>query len=649
MKGFAIFCVILILSPAMVFAGDELIVAKEVVVTATKAEIPIEEAPGAITIITREEIEDKAPRDILDVIRETTGISLIGRSVGGRKSISIRGLDSRHTLLLVDGKRIAASTAIFGHSNFENNWIATENIERIEIVRGPLSALYGSEAIGGVVNIITKPISKKDWTFGTKIGGGVLDDTGGNNIDVSAYASGPLVQDRWGLYLAAGYNRDDDTPSEDNPKLSELEGIKTYSFSSKVAFTPNNNHTLELAVELVDEERWEDGMSAGRTPRLHRLATTLDKSMYSLSWNGVLGLTQSSVKLYRSVIFKETSRDYGQGATEHYPEELTNDVLDAQTSFVLGRHLFTLGGELRREDLESTTLISGQDEATHLAIFIQDEIEFFDKLCITLGSRLDHHDKFGSEFSPRIYGLYQVTEQLSLKAGYGQAFNAPTLKQVSEGYHAAFGPHTFLGNPDVGPETSDNYELGLEYVNRTFQAKFFCFYNDIDDMIDWKEVDRTFGPRPRVTYKAENLEKVRTRGVEAEIGVRLDSGLALSTNYTYLDAIDLEENERLTGKPRHTLNARLSYTLSKFGLTATLHYQFIGDQVLWGGTRRNPVLEDVPDYSLWHFVLRKKVFDNFEIKAGIENIGDVRLADKSDLFAYEERGRFFHAWVTAKF
>lgn len=634
----------MVLCPGVVLSED--IKTDQVTVTATRSETSLKDAPGAITIITKEDLADMPDGDLLEAIRETAGISLIGRNVGGRKSISIRGMDSRHSLILVDGKRIAASTAVFGHSNFENNWLTSENIERIEIVRGPLSALYGSEAIGGVINIITKPINTKDWSFGFKTGGGVTDDDGGGNGHVTAYASGPLVADTLGIYLSAGYDRDDDTPSEDNPRVSELEGIEAYSFNTKMAYTPNKDHTLEVAVDLIDEERWRD---ASRRGTFYESQYEVDKSMYSLSWHGSVGPTRSVVQLYRSIIEKDSINLLPRGTT-HYPEELTNDVLDAQTTFALGSsNLVTVGTELRQENLESTTIVSGEDDVFHSALFIQDEIELFGKLRITLGGRYDDNENFGSEFSPRIYGLYQVSDSVNIKLGYGHAFNAPTIKQASEGYFASFGPHSFRGNPDLGPETSNNYELGAEYVTDMFWAKGFYFHNDIEDMIKNTRVGQPEFPPgggpPRFTFMAQNIEEVRTQGVETEIGVSLDSGFEITANYTYLDAEDRMNDERLTGKPKHTVNSKIAYTMEQWGLTTALRFQFIGDQVLEGDV--GP--EDVPDYSLWHFSARKSLGDMLELQAGVENIGDVRLADKSDLFAYEERGRFFYVGLKGSF
>jgi outer membrane receptor for ferrienterochelin and colicins len=313
---------------------------------------------------------------------------------------------------------------------------------------------------------------------------------------------------------------------------------------------------------------------------------------------------------------------------------VTDDVLNAHTSFLIMENLLTLGGELRDETLKSPTIDKGEDDATHSALFLQDEIELFDRLMLTLGFRWDHHEFFGSETSPRIYAVYKATDNLTFKGGYGQAFNAPTIKQVSAGYKAMTGPHTFYGNPDVDAETSDNYEVGAEYVTGRFYAKAFFFDIEIADMIEWRKLDPACRYPDRCEYIADNIEEARTRGVETEIGVDLSYGFNISANYTYLDAKDTENDERLEGRPRHSANGKLKYVYEPWRLSANLRFDYVGSQIL------NE--EEVPSYTLWHFAVRKKFLDNFELKLGVDNIGDERLADKSDAFDYEERGRFFY-------
>ena len=620
--------------PSVLFAGEkpEEVEIEQMVVTATMSEIAMEDAPGAITIITAADIKDACYEDLLDAVRESTGIFLSGQSVGGRKSISIRGLDSRHSLILIDGRRIAASNAAMGHSDYENSWVPMEDIERIEIVRGPLSALYGSEAMGGVINIITKSISKK-WGGSVEAGGGFRDDgRGGQNQKYSMLVRGPVVKERLGVSLSAEHIRNEDTLYKEDKEKTDLEGREIESIGGKLVFTPLDDHQFTLHFQGTQEERWRNAKSRRGSPYLG--IYDLEKYMTGLDWNGKIGPANSSVKIYRSYIDKDVRNKYKNSDDTFSHDRVTDDVLNAHTSFLIMENLITLGGELRDETLKSPTIDKGEDDATHSAFFLQDEIELFDRLMLTLGVRWDHHEFFGSETSPRIYAVYKATDNLTFKAGYGQAFNAPTIKQVSAGYKAMTGPHTFFGNPDVDAETSDNYEVGAEYVTDRFHAKAFFFDNEIDDMIDWRKLDPACRYPDRCEYIADNIEEARTRGVETEIGVDLSYGFNISANYTYLDAKDTEKDERLEDRPRHSTSGKLKYVYEPWQLNANLRFDYVGSQIM------NE--EEVPVYTLWHFAVRKKILDNFELKLGVDNIGDERLADKSDAFDYEERGRFFY-------
>ena len=192
---------------------------EKTVVTATRTALSLKDAPGAITVITAEEIESMAANDVFDVIRQTAGISLAGRGVGGRTAVSIRGQESRQTLFLVDGKRVAASDAVFGSLGL---WKPTgcrwPPIERIEIVRGPLSALYGSEAMGGVVNIITPPFQRTVGTAGQASAAGcAMMVTAEKARTTPPRLAVPLwvTNSIWGS--SAEYTRDEDTPDPDDP------------------------------------------------------------------------------------------------------------------------------------------------------------------------------------------------------------------------------------------------------------------------------------------------------------------------------------------------------------------------------------------------------------------------------------------------
>lgn len=376
----------------------------------------------------------------------------------------------------------------------------------------------------------------------------------------------------------------------------------------------------------------------------------LDKYLAGINWSGTIGPTDSKISLYRSQIDKVSVKTYLDTQEKaKAPDKVTNDILNFQTSVQLPANRVTLGGEYRRETVEADSLASanGEEEVAHKALFVQDEITLFSgRLLLTPGLRYDDHEYFGSEISPRIYLLYKLTSSLNFKAGYGQAFNAPTAKQVSPDYNASTGPHTFLGNPDVEPEASKSYEVGLEYYGDALSAKVFMFHNDIDDMIAYRRVGST-GPGGRFSiYQADNIDKARLRGVETELSASLSQGFDLTFGYNYLDAEDTQNHEALSGRPEHSVSLKLKHHAQTLGLDSTLRYQYVGKQSFENDAS---TMERVPGYSLWHLAFTKKLTSHFELQLGVENIGDIRLADKSKLIPYEERGRYFYSNLRGRF
>ena len=174
--------------PSLVFAAAPAQL-PPLVVTATLTERDVRDAPGSVTVITREDLDASPARDLFDAVREAPGVTIRGVGLGGRRVVNIRGLDSKHVLLLSDGRRVTATDEYIGHSDYGYAWVPLPDVERIEIVRGPLSALYGTDAMGGVINVITRPVGE-DWRGAVRILGGVTDHgRGGDEYQLGASLS----------------------------------------------------------------------------------------------------------------------------------------------------------------------------------------------------------------------------------------------------------------------------------------------------------------------------------------------------------------------------------------------------------------------------------------------------------------------------
>lgn len=600
------------------------------VVTATRSSVSLADAPAAMTVITAEQIRARGATNLLEALRGTPGITLNGRQVGGRKTLSIRGAEDRHTLVLIDGRRISSTDDTIGHSDYQYGWVGIEQIERIEVVRGPMSALYGSEAIGGVINIITRQ-AQREWSGGVTLRGDVGQGDTGNGHRLAARASGPLAESL-DVAMAVEEVRRESTPWEQDRRVSEMEGQDRQTGSLAISYRPFEGQTLKLDLLRSDETRDRDQQYAYYARPIYLDTYELERRQNSLAWNADWGDLQSQLRFTRSEFDVTNKRTHNLAPTR--PQSIRDDVWDGSLNFHIGEdHALTVGGEHRDERLENAGLIGGSDSATHQAVFIQDEIALATGWTLTLGARLDDHEIYGRETSPRAWLVWRATPELTFKAGYGEAFRAPTLKQISPNYVGAEGPHTFLGNADIKPETSRSFELGVDWHDERGAYTANLYRNEIDDLIYYRRLRTEPGIPPRTIYQYDNIEQARIEGLELTGRRELGYGIALGATVNWMDPRDARTDAKLNGRPEFTATPSLEWTMAKWN--ALVQWEYIGKQYLEGSNGQ----ERAPGYSVVNASLGYRLHDNLTLRGGVLNIGNVRLEDKSELFGYAEQGR----------
>ena len=635
MRAHSVAAAIFVCLPGAVLADTPTFLAP-VTVTASRTEHNTAEAPASVTVITAEEIRARGATNLLEAVRALPGITLSGRQVGGRKTLTIRGAEDRHTLVLVNGRRINSTDDVIGHSDYQYGWVPLEQVERIELVRGPMSALYGSEAVGGVINIITREAGKS-WSGNASLRGdvGAGSSDGGDGYGASASLSGPLAE---GLTLAFSFEdmRRSEVPSPEDKRLNEIEGRERRTATIDLTYEPVEGHEVFASFMTGTEDLWRGNVSRSvYYDDRYNIDRQQVSAGYRGDWNGV----RPEIHITRSDFEVTSSRSHNVAATR--PQTLRDDIVDGLVTMPIGdSHVVTAGGELRRETLWNNGLIGGEDSADHKAVYLQDEIALAEPLTLTLGVRNDHHEIFGNELSPRAYLVWRATPSLIVKGGYGQAFRAPTLKQISPSYVGAEGPHTFYGNADVKPETSESYEIGVDWRQGGTAASATLFRNEIDNLI-YTRLQSQVGSRRFYIY--DNISSARLQGVEAAVSQALPWGLTLSGNYMYLDATDLDSGETLTKRPKHSASATLSWTEGPWG--AAVSGEYIGAQYL-EGTSGN---ERVSGYGLVHLSGSYQLREDVRLRAGLRNLADVRLAEKSDLYGYAEEGRLVYFAIDASF
>ncbi len=600
----------------------------KVVVTATKHTQAERTAPATVTVIDRAEISQRPSADLLDVVQEVPGITLSPRQVGGRKTFSIRGLEGKHTLTLIDGRRISASDDVVGHSDYQYGWMPLSAIEQVEVVRGPLSALYGSEALGGVVNMISrwpKHIWEGEFNLGGEFASG---GQGGNGSNAAAYLAGPL-NEHVALRLNATRNHVASVADRDDPRYSEIEGRKGYSGGGTLLLTPTAQQAVELGWQGGREERFFDDVSyAGASYQSRYL---LDRSHAWAQWKGDFSPLSMQLRAYRSAMDIENVRSNGVAPTR--PQSLRDQVVDGHLQWQWGQHFLTAGGEWRRETLINAGLKNGRDSADHKALFLQDEVDLSRTLAATVGVRFDQHALFGDASSPRAYLVWTPTDALVIKGGIGRAFKAPTLKQISPNYVGAEGPHTFYGNPLVRPETARSAELGADWIHGAWSLRATAFRTDVDDLITTVLL-RQQGPR--MFYQYANVDPARIKGAELGLTWTPSSHWRWNNDVTLLQTRDRTTQMPLPDRPRRTWNSQLKWTQGDW--QAQLAMQWTGQQPTFGGIQ-------LPHYRVFNVSLQQRINQRFRWHVGIDNLTNLRLADTSSNFGYAIRGRVLDAGV----
>lgn len=605
----------------------------DTVVTATMSEHDTRTAPASVTVIPRQEIEESNATDLLGIVRGTPGVALTGRQVGGRKTLALRGLEGKHTLTLIDGKRISPSDDVVGHSDYQYGWLPVSAIERVEIIRGPMSTLYGSEALGGVVNLITRQ-PKDRWIGSMMLSGSNLPNgEGGESWQGSLFAAGPAGE-RVTLRVNAESSERNPIPQKEDKRYSEIEGRKSDSHGLGGTIKLTDSQSLDFQWRGIDEERRYDDVSSGGRAYENRYDITREQR--SIAWKGEFGSWRAQARAYDSEIDIKNFRTNSVAVTR--PQNLKDEVVDGFAAIRLADHTLTVGGEYRIETLTNNGLIGGKDDATHKALFLQDEFSLTKSLILTAGVRGDKHERFGFEASPRVYLVWEASPELVIKGGYGHAFKAPTLKQSSPSYIGAEGPHTFKGNADVAPESSDSFEIGADWKRGSVNLWSTLFHTKVKDLITYKLLSVSGSRR---TYLYDNVDRAKITGLESGIGWAITSNLKWNTNFTLLDARDESTGKDLAYRPEFALASNMDWRFGD-GWSARTMAEYFGKQFDSSGV-------ELPSYSLWNASIGKKIGKNLSLRAGVNNLTNVRLAEKSPNFGYAELGRNVYLTLRADF
>ncbi|MDP1875050.1 TonB-dependent receptor domain-containing protein [Phenylobacterium sp.] len=623
------------LSPALADDATDL---TQVVVTPMAGPQALRDAPATISVVNREDLEARPIADLSDALRNEPGVTITGIGMT-RRGISLRGMPVEHTLVLVDGRRISAVGGLVAHADYDLAWTPVEAIERIEVVRGPMSSLYGADALGGVVNIITRSATDS-WLRSATLNGTVPERGAGRAYQMGAYAGGPLVEGVLGLSLYADASGRDPTYQEADPRLAELEGRRALNASATLSWTPDDSQRIDLTFGAGTDFRYRDTVTTGAAPVYYRFSDDITRQQVSASHRGDFGFGQTLARAYRSEVERVNIRSQNQ--TPSGTVRIVESVVDGHVTTSWGAHVLSAGGEARRQELRNPAVnAQGRSEADQYGLFIQDVWSITEQWSLVGGARFDHHDTYDWQTSPRLYTVFHLNERLTLKGGVGRGFKAPSLTQLSPDYQvvAAGGRFTVFGNPDLKPEIGTTYEASADYAGEGWSVRLGVFQNDLEDLVETQCV-RLCGVRGREVRVYGNVAEARIRGLELGGDLDLPANLNLAANYTRLETENRQTGQALLERPESRANATLRWRPSP-ALSAQLRTEYVGEQTVSTG--------GLPDYTLWSIEASQRLFEGVTLRVGIENLSDQRLADKSGSFTYAEPGRLYHLGFNLSF
>lgn len=625
-----------------------------VVVTASGFEQQIQDAPASISVITREDLDKKFYRDVNDALVDVPGVIITGG--GDRQDISLRGMGPQYTLILIDGKRQSSreTRTNSDSAGVEGGWTPPlAAIERIEVVRGPMSSLYGSDAMGGVINIITRKVPDQ-WHGEIRMDTTIQESSKSGDIyQGNFYLAGPIKNDLLGLQIYGQASQRDEDNIVDGFRKRNSDSV-----TAKLSLTPNRDHDIVLEATTMRQKIQETlgktvaplapGEACARTGCPADAKNDYRSNKWALSHTGRWGWAVSDSYVQQEE-FDNRSR------------QMKVKNLNLQTSWTLplGSHMLTLGGTYLSQRLNDQTgnqLSGGPSKIDRYqwALFAEDEWRLTESFAVTAGLRMDDDENFGTHFSPRLYGVWHLADRWTLKGGVSTGFRAPDLRQTVAGWGQVSRGGNMYGNPDLTPEKSVTEEIGILYDDgEGFNAGLTVFNNDFKDKItrvacplsQCTEGPNQFGSNP-TTYM--NVDKAVSRGVEASLKLPLATDWSLTSTYTFTKSEQKSgqyKGEPLNQLPKHLFTTTVNWDASDaLNAWARVNYRGKESQPTTGASSSSVV---APSYTFVDLGASYAVNKTVSVYAGIYNLFDKQVT--YDDFEYVEDGRRYWLGVGVKF
>ena len=650
---------------------------QQIVTTARGTEQLLKDAPASITVISRDELENKPHRDLAEALSDIPGVDVnteLGKT-GGLK-ISIRGMPANYTLILIDGKR----TSVAGDINTTNaGWSQADTsfmpplgaIERIEVIRGPMSTLYGSDAIGGVVNIITKKNIDK---YAVSIG---LETTQNENRQ---YGSGymlnlfgviPIIKNTLGIQLRAreyfrspsdvkykytitqnkpnGTNGSNPTFPPVGTVITDTAGFignptmaEIYDIGARILWNPDSYNHIYLDTDYASQ--WYDNSKE----QLGKFTSTA--KAYVVRRNNTILSHKGMYKNFSMDNSLQFNQSWNDGrmtnTTPNKPRNIEGKdfIAESKAFFELPNdNYLSVGGQYWFSWMQDMVANPSRFSQHTIALFAENEWEAFDGFRFTLGVRENWNSRFGFNTSPKAYIVYDVIpDWLTIKGGVSMGYKAPYLNQLIDGQYGfgAQGQLAFLGNPNLKPETSLSFEMAALTDNDYVESGITYFNSFFWDKISSETLSSSANSSicgnnsfTKGCSRVINVDKSYIQGVELYAGMKPIYGISFDINYTFTYSNQLTgklKGSPLTDTLDHRFNAKLGYTwedLYVYLRTEVQGNRFRGLSPSTDALQQQILGAYYKPFALFHLGATYRINKRYKVNFAIYNLFDKNFAD----------------------
>ena len=639
------------------------------VVTATRTAMTVKETPSTVEIVDSKKLEQTQAKTLHDALKGALGVNVFN-DFQGRSNVSIRGSESRHVLIMVDGKRLGGEAAYNSANAWDVDRIRMEDVERVEIIRGPAGALYGSDAMGGVINVITKTPDKTTADINYEYGW--YEDGKGAGYKGNLYLQG--AEGNYSYKINAGLNKN--RPYMDPKGSGDSMNFygKQQPISLSVDYKFDNGNKLSVDFSKIKEDNQKSStsrtvMMPGKVwqDKLQTIYNDNKRTDYAITYKGSDDKQDWMFRAYKSVFDKHYMNQNNTrmtmmgkpGAWKLQDPKIdtvkrTLSVIEGKDTFNLSdKNKLTAGFEYRKDQSEgtrlkkpNTSLADGNahdayDKAAinYLAAYVQDEFRPDDKWLIIPSVRFDHSDQFSNKLTSNLAATYNAADDVRIKAVVGQGYKTPTVNDLYifwEMYAANPGGkgQFYVGNPDLKPEKSLSYELSVEkdWGDRS-TVHLGVFRNEVKDLIStyWTgkltddDPDLYPGVKGDMVMAYENIPEATLQGVELYGSHRLGKNIYLNAGYTFLDAKDKTNGTRLKDRAKHQVTFGVSYQPENiyawdlsFDLVSNIGYYFNnGDKSTMGN-----FVYETKDFTIANIMASRHLNKDTKIYLGIDNISN---------------------------